>query len=224
MHANSPLATVVVSMRPPCVGLVSLTSHHLPCRGWGLCSPQRGSRCRAPRWSRPNYRVPSMLALPSKQPPMHGQIYAWKPISVRNTTDVVPPPSWTPSRSPNRPASCRHHLMARCGGLDPAATWRPASHHRSGFFHYAWRPTTTTPHRLCHRHHPGLPRSRLCLRHHWGSQRNRVGSRSSLLVGCPTREGEDPAATILATTRFPMARSGGREGGGGKEAGGVVAA
>ncbi|BAT15252.1 Os11g0681950 [Oryza sativa Japonica Group] len=80
-------------MRPPCVGLVSLTSHHLPCRGWGLCSPQRGSRCRAPRWSRPNYRVPSMLALPSKQPPMHGQIYAWKPISVRNTTDVVPPPS-----------------------------------------------------------------------------------------------------------------------------------
>lgn len=195
---------------------------------------------------------------------MHGSPYpsVTQPMLFHHRHTLMqppPPPSWTPSRSPNRPASCRHHLMARCGGLDPAATWRPASHHRSGFFHYAWRPTTTTPHRLCHRHHPGLPcsrlclrhhwgsqrnrrpttttphclchrhhpglpRSRLCLHHHWGSQRNRVGSRSSLLVGCPTREGEDPAATILATTRFPMARSGGREGGGGKEAGGVVAA
>nr|BBF89568.1 hypothetical protein [Oryza glaberrima] len=79
---------------------------------------------------------------------MHGSPYpsVTQPMLFhhRHTLMQPPPPlSWTPSRSPNRLASCRHHLMARCGGLDPAATWRPASHNRSGFFHYAWRPTTT---------------------------------------------------------------------------------
>lgn len=147
MHANSPLATVVVSMRPPCVGLVSLTSHHLPCRGWGLCSPQRGSRCRAPRWSHPNYRS-RRCSLSHRNnrrcmdKSMHGSPYpsVTQPMLFHHRHTLMqppPPPSWMPSRSPNRPASCRHHLMARCGGLDPAATWRPASHHRSGFFHYA---------------------------------------------------------------------------------------